>query len=114
MSEPAVQLSAITEANDEMRGIAKQALEWVRVSEQRVAEAEARAEKTQAELKERAKETLQKIGAEGRERLTAEREKRVEAVNRASRPRRPATAPRNPLPRRASVKKPTARRWPRS
>ena len=39
-----VQLDGVSEATDEMRGIAKQALEWVRVSEERVAEAEGRAE----------------------------------------------------------------------
>ena len=41
MSEPAVQLQAVGEATERcVRGIAEQALEWVRVSEERVAEAE--------------------------------------------------------------------------
>src|SRR4051794_8574186 len=90
MTEPAVRLEAVSEAADEMRGIAGQALEWVRVSEGRVAEAEARAERAraeadqrvervQAELKQRAMESLKKLGGEGRERIAAERRKR-EAV----------------------------------
>jgi hypothetical protein len=84
MSEPAVQLSRISEATDEMRGIAGQALEWVRVSEERVAVAEARAERIHADLKERAMETLRKIGEEGRVRVAAEREKRAIAERRAA------------------------------
>jgi hypothetical protein len=87
MSEPAVRLEAVAEAADEMRGIAGQALEWVRVSEERVAEAEARAdraeaeaeqrvERARAELKQRAKETLKKLGEEGRERIASERTRR--------------------------------------
>jgi colicin import membrane protein len=83
MSEPAVQLRGVSEATDEMRGIARQALEWVRVSEERVARAEARAEQVHAEVKQRAMETLRKIGEEGRTRVAAEREKRVAAENRA-------------------------------
>jgi hypothetical protein len=79
MSEPAVQLSGVSEATDEMRGIAHQALEWVRVSEERVAAAEARAERVHAELKVRAMETLRKIGEEGRAKVAAERERRVAA-----------------------------------
>ena len=83
MTDPAVQLSGVSEATDEMRGIAGQALEWVRVSEERVAAAEARAERVHAELKQRAMETLRKIGDEGRARVAAEREKRVAAERRA-------------------------------
>jgi hypothetical protein len=66
-----------------MRGIARQALEWVRVSEERVARAEAKAEQVHAEVKQRAMETLRKLGEEGRARVAAEREKRVAAESRA-------------------------------
>ena len=83
MVEPAVKLSKVAEATEELHGVAGQALEWVRQSEARVAEAEKslaetreRAEKAQAEVKERARAALAKIGAEGRERIAAEREKR--------------------------------------
>jgi hypothetical protein len=81
--EPAVQLSGVSEATDEMRGIARQALEWVRVSEERVASAEAKTERVHAEVKQRAMETLRKIGEEGRARVADEREKRVAAERRA-------------------------------
>ena len=40
MSDPARQLRAVGEATETMHGVAKQALEWVRVSEERVAAAE--------------------------------------------------------------------------
>jgi hypothetical protein len=82
MSEPAVQLSQVTEATDEMRGIARQALEWVRVSERRVEAAEKRSELVQVELKQRAKATLEKIGEQGRASVAAEREKRLAAEGR--------------------------------
>ena len=45
MSEPAIQLQAVGEATETMHGVAKQALEWVRVGEERVARAEARSER---------------------------------------------------------------------
>ena len=90
MTEPAIKLDAVGRATDEIRGIAGQALEWVRVSEERVAEAEGRiasaeaiAEHVHAELKERAMEAVRKLGAEGRERIAAEREKGEEAERRA-------------------------------
>ena len=97
MSEPAVQLNGVSEATDEMRGIAGQALEWVRVSEERVAVAEARAERVHAELKERAMETLRKIGEEGRVRVAAEREKRAIAERARRRGRAGARACREEL-----------------
>jgi hypothetical protein len=90
MSEPAVKLDAVGEATDEIRGIASQALEWVRVSEERVAEAEGQvasaeaiAEHVNAELRERAKEAVRRLGAEGRERIAGERDKRRAAEGRA-------------------------------
>ena len=73
MGEPAVQLQAVGEAREAVRGVAEQALEWVRLSEKRVGEAEARTEAVRAELKERAIATLSKLGEEGRERIGAER-----------------------------------------
>jgi hypothetical protein len=72
MGEPAVKLSAVAEATEELHGVASQALEWVRRSEARVAEAEAGREA----IKVRAKTTLTRLGEEGRERIAAEREKR--------------------------------------
>ncbi|MGC1853592.1 MAG: hypothetical protein WA687_14285, partial [Solirubrobacterales bacterium] len=81
MGEPALKLNAVAEATEEIQGVAKQALEWVRMSEVRVAEAERDA----AEVKERAKATLHKIGEEGRERIDAEREKRRAAEVRVAR-----------------------------
>lgn len=72
MGEPAVKLSAVAEATEELHGVASQALEWVRQSEARVAEAETGREA----IKVRAKATLAKLGEEGRERIAAEREKR--------------------------------------
>ena len=115
MSEPAVQLDGISEATEEMRGVAGQALEWVRVSEERVAEAEAARSRagSSAELKQRAMETLRKIGDEGRERIAAEREKRTSPPRAAPPPpSRPATGPRRPSSRRAGATRPIARRWP--
>lgn len=92
MGEPAVQLKAVSEATGEMHGIAKQALEWVRTSEERVAAAEkalaeagASDEALRAELKQRAMETLRRLGEEGRQRIAAEREKCREAEARAVR-----------------------------
>jgi hypothetical protein len=68
MAEPVVQLSAVGEATEELHGVAKQALEWVRVSEarvaaaeQRAAEAEKRAEAGRVEVKERALTALRKL-----------------------------------------------------
>jgi hypothetical protein len=81
MGEPAVKLDSIAEATEEVRGVAEQALGWVRTSEARVAEAE----KGRAELKKRAKATLAKLGEEGRERIAAERAKRREAEVRGAR-----------------------------
>jgi golgin subfamily B member 1 len=92
MGEPAIQLRAVRETTGEIRGVAEQALEWVRVSESRVAEAEkslaeaeARASTVRAELKERAMATLGKLSEEGKERFDAERQKRRQAEARASR-----------------------------
>ena len=85
MGEPAVQLKAVGAATEELHETAKQALEWVRVSEERVAKAEARAERVHAETKQRALETLRKIGEEGRARIVAERGKRKDAEARATR-----------------------------
>ncbi|HEX8958914.1 MAG TPA: hypothetical protein VF770_03740, partial [Solirubrobacterales bacterium] len=96
MGEPAVQLKAVGEAREEIPGIAGQALEWVRLAEARVAEAEqhvaeaearavqsiaeadARAERARAALKERATATLRRLGEEGRERIAGERAERRE------------------------------------
>ena len=65
MGEAAAQLKAVGAANEELHETAKQALEWVRVSEERVAEAEARSEELRAELKAKAMATLRKLGEEG-------------------------------------------------
>jgi hypothetical protein len=85
MSEPAVQLKVVGAATAEMHETAKQALEWVRLSEERVAKAEARNEELRTELKERAMATLRKLSEEGRQRIAKEREQRKEAQGRASR-----------------------------
>lgn len=85
MGDPAAQLRAVGAANEELHETAKQALEWVRVSEARVAKAEARSEELRAELKQRAMATLRKLGVEGRERIAAERRRRKEAEARATR-----------------------------
>ena len=85
MGEPAVQLKAVGAATEELHETAKQALEWVRVSEERVAKAEARNEQVRAEFKQRAMATLRKLGEEGRERVAGERGKRKEAEARATR-----------------------------
>ncbi len=86
-----MRLDGVSEATGEMRGIARQALEWVRVSEARVeeaeralAEADGSAERARAELRQRAMEALKKIGEEGRERIAAEREKRRAAEGRVA------------------------------
>jgi hypothetical protein len=81
MGEPAVKLNSVAEATGDIHAVAKQALEWVRVSEARVAEAE----RGQAEIKKRAKAALGKLGEEGRERIATERGKRREAEIRAAR-----------------------------
>jgi len=62
-----------------MHGVAAQALEWVRVSERRVAEAEARAESVRAEVKELAMGTLRDVSSEARTRIAAERGTRRQA-----------------------------------
>src|SRR5690348_2894406 len=79
MGEPGRHLRAVGEANEEVRGIAEQALAWVRVSEERVAAAERRSELFREELRERAMETLRTVSAEARERIAAERKARREA-----------------------------------
>ncbi|HVW48525.1 MAG TPA: hypothetical protein VHA76_15825, partial [Solirubrobacterales bacterium] len=66
MSEPARQLKAVREANRDMHAVATQALEWVKVSEARVAAAEAAAETVRGELKERAMKTLREMSAQAR------------------------------------------------
>jgi hypothetical protein len=81
MGEPAVKLNAVAETTGELHGIASQALEWVRRSEARVAEAEADREA----VKERAKATLARLGEQGRERVVAERDKRRAAEARVAR-----------------------------
>jgi hypothetical protein len=48
MGEPAANLRAVGAATEELHETAKQALEWVRVSEERVVSAEARAERVHA------------------------------------------------------------------
>ena len=53
MGEAGTQLKAVGAANEELHETAKQALEWVRVSEERVAKAEARSEVLPAERKRR-------------------------------------------------------------
>jgi hypothetical protein len=72
MVEPAVKLDSIAAATGELHGVGRQALEWVRRSEERVATAEAR----QEAIKQRAKATLAKLSEEGRRRIAAERDKR--------------------------------------
>ncbi|MDQ3725822.1 MAG: hypothetical protein M3335_08050, partial [Actinomycetota bacterium] len=84
MGEPARQLKQVGEATRAMRGVADQALEWVRVSEERVKAAEERADGLKDQLKERAMLTLRKVAAEARERVAAERKARTEAEARAS------------------------------
>src|ERR1044072_6375539 len=72
MGGPVVKLDAIADATGEIKGVAQQALEWVRRSEERVAEAEAERDAVRA----RARAALAKIGEQGRERIAAERERR--------------------------------------
>ena len=79
MSDPARQLRAVGEANQAVQGVAGQALEWVRLSEQRVKDAEARADGVRDQLKDRAMETLRKVSEEAKSRIAAEREGREEA-----------------------------------
>jgi len=92
MGEPAVELTGVAEATEEMHGIGKQALAWVRISEDRVAaaenrlaEVETKADGIRAELKERAMATLSRLADEGRELLATERRKRRDAEERAKR-----------------------------
>src|SRR4051794_35214340 len=82
MGEPARQLKQVGEATRAMRGVADQALEWVRVSEERVVAAEKRADEVKGQGKERALLTLRKLTAEAREKIAAERQARVEAESR--------------------------------
>src|SRR3954467_7344573 len=79
MGEPARHLEQVGEATRAMRGVADQALEWVRVSEGRVAEAEKRADAVRDQVKERAMLMLRKVSAEAREKIAAERKARTEA-----------------------------------
>src|SRR4051794_21551430 len=79
MSEPVRQLQQMGEATRAVRGVADQALEWVRVSEERVVEAEKRADAVRGQVKERALLTLRRVSAEARERIAAERRARGEA-----------------------------------
>src|SRR3954449_9208592 len=84
MSEPARELQQVGEATRAMRGVADQALEWVRVSEGRVAAAEKRADEVKDQVKQRALLALRKVSAEARERIAAEHKARSEADVRAS------------------------------
>src|SRR6185437_8355018 len=81
MGGPVVKLDAIADATGEIRGVAQQALEWVRQSEERVAQAEAERDG----VKGRAHATLARIGEEGRGRIEAEREKRRAVEQRVAR-----------------------------
>lgn len=85
MGDPATQLRAVGAATEELRTTAEQALEWVRVSEERVARAEARNEEMRVELKERAMATLRKLNREAAERVSAERGRRRQVEARATR-----------------------------
>ena len=76
---PAVQLKAVGEAREEIQGVAGQALEWLKVSEQRVAAAEARNEKVREQLKERALGTMRKFSAEAKAKVESERGARLAA-----------------------------------
>src|ERR1700760_4593176 len=71
MSEPARQLKAVREANRDMHAVAAQALEWVKVSEARVAAAEESAAKVRAELKGRAMKTMREMSAQARRQIDA-------------------------------------------
>src|SRR4051794_34176087 len=82
MSEPGRQLQQVGQATRAMRGVADQALEWVRVGEERVAAAEKRADEVRDQVRERALLTLRKVTAEARERIAAERRGRIEAEAR--------------------------------
>src|SRR3982751_3141368 len=84
MGQPLEQLQQVGEATRVVRGVADQALEWVKVSEARVAEAEARTEAVKGEVKEKALLAMRKVTAEARERIAAERRTRTEAERRAS------------------------------
>jgi len=79
LKDPAVQLKAVGEAREEIQGVAAQALEWLKVSEQRVAAAEARSEKVREELKERAMGTMRKFAAEAKAKVESERQARLAA-----------------------------------
>jgi hypothetical protein len=85
MGEAATQLKAVGAASEELHETAKQALEWVRVSEERVAKAEASSEELRGELKAKAMATLRKVSQEGRERMAVERGKRKDAEALATR-----------------------------
>src|SRR5215217_7061400 len=85
MGDSMAQLKAVGAAREELHESARQALEWVWVSEERVVEAEARAERVRSEVKQRAMAVVHKLGEEGRERLEAERGRRRDAEARAGR-----------------------------
>src|SRR6201992_3493332 len=82
MSEPARELEAVREANRDMHAVAAQALEWVKVSEARVAAAEGTADKIRAELKERAMKTLREMSAQARAQIAAAREAQAAAESK--------------------------------
>src|ERR1700742_1755449 len=82
MSEPARQLKAVREANRDMHAVASQALEWVKVSEERVAAAEAASETVRAEHKDRAMKTLRERSAQGRKQIGAARAARPAAESK--------------------------------
>ena len=110
----------------EMHGVAEQALEWVKVCEERVAAAEARAEQVREELKERAMGTLRERLRRGRaKRLgapSARRGCRAEAKVAAAEAARDRAekafeelqrSARRPSARRSSPRRATAARAPR-
>ncbi len=82
MSEPARQLKAVREANRDMHAVAAQALEWVKVSEARVAAAEGAADKVRSELKERAMKTLREMSSQARTQIEAAKAAQVAAESK--------------------------------
>ena len=82
MTEPARQLKAVREANRDMHAVAQQALEWVKVSEERVAAAEGNADRVRAELKERAMKTLREMSAQARKQIEAAKEAQAAAESK--------------------------------
>ena len=87
MSEPARQLKAVREANRDMHAVAAQALEWVKVSEARVAAAESAADTVRDELKERAMKTLREMSAQARKQIEAAKEAQAAAESKLARRR---------------------------